>query len=150
MFKKVLLPLVLVSIPIALYGLATAQPPDTDELKVDDAGSGRLRVAMTVPVNERRLEQLRVRSVRSAEVKEMLSKLAFLDEVSRRGSASRAPNYTCDSKTNKCTCDANDPLDCIEIYEECSGPLGPVGSPSRLCLPGSPGSTCECRWHLQR
>lgn len=53
--------------------------------------------------------------------------------------------YTCDSKTNQCTCDNNDPLDCIILIGdgECSGTLdGPDGN---ICL-DQPGS-CTCTWH---
>ena len=53
--------------------------------------------------------------------------------------------YTCESTTNTCTCDNNDPLDCIDLIadSECTGTMtGPDGN---ICL-GQPGK-CTCKWH---
>jgi hypothetical protein len=51
--------------------------------------------------------------------------------------------YKCDSETNKCTCNNNDPLDCILLIDECLP--HPPGRPDQVCGSGSP--TCECDWH---
>lgn len=56
-----------------------------------------------------------------------------------------ALGYTCDSRTNTCTCDNDDPLDCIDLIAsgECNGGLD--GSDGNICV-GQPGN-CTCTWH---
>lgn len=148
MKREFSIPLI-IALVVSFVGVAVAQ--DSEPPTVRAAGAGKASVAVTVPTEESKLTRLHVRSLDSKDVHRMITTLAFLDAASRRGPVSnRLPGYKCDSKTNKCTCNANDPLDCIEIYEECGGPLGPPGSPNKLCLPGAPGKTCECRWHLSR
>ncbi len=53
--------------------------------------------------------------------------------------------YTCESTSNKCTCNNSDPLDCIDLIAdgECKGVL--TGPDGKICV-GQSGN-CTCTWH---
>lgn len=108
---------------------------------------GEVHVAATIPTDPARLEELGLGdSVDADEVARMITTLTFLGAAHGGLTVGRL-DYKCNSGPNQCSCDNRHPLDCIDIYTECKGPLHPPGEPTKPCLPGRGPDRCVCTWH---
>ena len=142
----ILLVALLLAVPL---GFAIGQAAQERDYGVDlqPAGEGSVTFTATVPITDEALGELGLDgAVEAVEIRSALTTLGFAAGALGGLVVQPGLNYTCDSGENQCTCDARDPLDCIEIYEECTGPLHPPGRPDEVCLPGTSG-TCVCTWH---
>jgi hypothetical protein len=129
--------------------LATADPQEAEESAPSMEllpEEGMASLTLRVPVDQATLERLGLgEAVTAAEISRMVTTLGMIGAVAGGEVIGHGMGFVCDSRPNECTCDNRDPLDCIDIWRECTGPLHPPGEPDRLCWPGE-SETCICQW----
>ncbi len=146
--QKCLLLIILTAFPVEFIYAENNYKQNDSNLVIKDVDKETISINGRLTVNLAKLRAMGITDkINPKELTRLIKQLRLISAAQSGLMIGGAPEYTCDSSTNKCTCDNQTPLDCLDILDECSGDLidPTLPTPGKIC--GISPKTCECRWH---